>query len=90
MAWYWWDAYYTQLAAEHEASRGTGVHRPTFDQRVTAPEHTRPRHDFDQATRHREVIRGVDPFSYEDARLGRSSTPEEVAFLATVVHGFGF
>jgi uncharacterized protein (DUF924 family) len=43
---------------------------------------------LDQAIRHRELIRRFGRFPHRNAVLGRTSTPEETAFLAE--HGRGF
>jgi hypothetical protein len=89
MAWFLWDAYYTQLAAELVASCSTVERRrrPASDPTLVAPGQTRPGAglDLDDATRHR----GVERFPHRNRPLGRCSTPEEVVFLATVLHGLG-
>ena len=46
------------------------------------------RETLDQATRHRDLIRRFGRFPHRNEALGRSSSPEEVAFMAE--HGRGF
>jgi uncharacterized protein (DUF924 family) len=59
---------------------------------LAAPEHTKSHHrgGLDQATRHRDVIRRFGRFPHRNTVLGRTSTEEEVEFLATALRGRGF
>ncbi len=43
---------------------------------------------LDQAIRHRDLIRRFGRFPHRNAMLGRTSTPEETAFLAEYGRGF--
>jgi uncharacterized protein (DUF924 family) len=45
---------------------------------------------LDQAIRHRDVIQRFGRFPHRNAVLGRSSTAEELAFMATALRGRGF
>jgi uncharacterized protein (DUF924 family) len=49
-------------------------------------DYCRSNHDY--ATRHRDLIRRFGRFPYRNALLGRTSTPEEAAFIAE--HGRGY
>lgn len=59
---------------------------------ITVPEASKPhvRFTLDQAIRHRDVIQRFGRFPHRNAMLGRESTPDEVAFLATARNGRGF
>jgi uncharacterized protein (DUF924 family) len=48
------------------------------------------RFSLDQAIRHRDVIQRFGRFPHRNAALGRESTPEEIAFLASALRGRGF
>lgn len=48
------------------------------------------RFNLDQAIRHRAIIQQFGRFPHRNAVLGRASTPEELAFLATAINGRGF
>jgi uncharacterized protein (DUF924 family) len=48
------------------------------------------RFTLDQAIRHRAIIQQFGRFPHRNAVLGRTSTPEELAFLATAINGRGF
>ena len=51
---------------------------------------TQLRMGLDQAIRHRDVIQRFGRFPHRNAVLGRESTPEELAFMATAINGRGF
>jgi uncharacterized protein (DUF924 family) len=48
------------------------------------------RFTLDQAIRHRAIIQQFGRFPHRNAVLGRLSTPEELAFMATAINGRGF
>ena len=48
------------------------------------------RFSLDQAIRHRAIIQQFGRFPHRNAVLGRTSAPEELAFLATALNGRGF
>lgn len=48
------------------------------------------RGNLDQAIRHRDVIQRFGRFPHRNTVLGRPSTPEELAFMATALRGRGF
>jgi uncharacterized protein (DUF924 family) len=48
------------------------------------------RGNLDQAIRHRDVIQRFGRFPHRNAVLGRTSTPEELEFMATALRGRGF
>lgn len=76
---------------ENEAAQDYGVMLMS-EICVRAPEPMREglRFDLDQATRHRDVIRRFGRFPHRNKALGRESTEEEIAFLATALRGRGF
>jgi uncharacterized protein (DUF924 family) len=45
---------------------------------------------LDQAIRHRDVVQRFGRFPHRNVMLGRTSTPQELAFLATALRGRGF
>ena len=48
------------------------------------------RMNLDQAIRHRDVIQRFGRFPHRNAVLGRTSTPDELEFMATALRGRGF
>ncbi len=72
------DQDYAVLLAAQEAVRATNGMR------------MQARFSLDQATRHRDIIRRFGRFPHRNAMLGRTSTAEESAFLATALNGRGF
>jgi uncharacterized protein (DUF924 family) len=60
------------------------------DMAVNGPDNMRGMHRafLDFATRHRDLIRKFDRYPHRNALLGRTSTPEELAFMQE--HGRGY